>query len=88
MVEGTQSYAHIVDSVNQLQQQQERQQKQLKDTISIPVQEQETARVDSENREMRFNEMIWQISRISLNGLWVMIKQGDSSGGSDFYEKC
>ncbi|XP_041011286.1 uncharacterized protein LOC121255061 [Juglans microcarpa x Juglans regia] len=61
------SFRAIVDTVNQVRQQQERQQKQLEDTISISFQQQEAARLERENQEKRFSDLIQQISRLSCN---------------------
>ncbi|KAF5447056.1 hypothetical protein F2P56_032635 [Juglans regia] len=58
----------MVDSLNSLREQQDRHQKQLEDTIAVLVQQQETARIDRENQDKRFAEVIHQISKISING--------------------
>lgn len=49
MVEGTRSYAQIVDSMNHIWHQQERQLKQIQDTIAILVHQQEAAQIDHKN---------------------------------------
>lgn len=51
-----------------MRQQQEKQQKQIEDTIAELIGQQETTRVDRENQNREFNNLLQQIIRILMNG--------------------
>ncbi|KAF5470911.1 hypothetical protein F2P56_011397 [Juglans regia] len=79
MAEGTRSYSQVVDSLNSLREQQDRHQKQLEDTIAVLLQQQENARIDRENQDKRFAEVLQQISKISINGSNAQEEMHDDS---------